>query len=139
MKNFLLILFILFATSLFGTEKDDNNESSNEIPLYEITYTDDSSEVVIIYESSGSGMIMVKMADGENITRLVQCSTVKEIFLEDDWKNDVLIGTGAGAAAGSLIGGITALPAAVIGGLFGFASWGFTQLTQESQKSKFCP
>ena len=138
MKNFLLILFILFATSLFGAE-NDNNESTDEMPLYEITYTDESSEVVIIYESSGSGMIMVKMAEGENVTRLVQCNTIKEIYIEDDWKNDVLIGTGAGAAAGSLIGGITALPGAVIGGLFGFASWGFTQLTQESQKSKFCP
>ncbi len=138
MKNFIFIFLICFTTSLFGAE-GENNESSEDTALYEIIYTDESSDVVIISESSGNGMIMVKLADGENITRLVQCSSVQDIFLEDDWKNDVLVGTGAGAAAGSLIGGITALPGALIGGLFGFVSWGITQWSQESQKSKFCP
>ncbi len=137
MKNFLFIVFIVCYTSLLFAQ-DDNNESDGEDTLYEITYNDESSEVVTIYESDADNMIMVKIVDGDDVTHLVQCSSVKEILIEDDWKNDVLIGSGAGAAAGSLIGGITALPGAIIGGLFGFASWGITQLMEESQKEKFC-
>jgi len=130
MKSLIFIIMLLLSTSALFACGDNEH--------YEITYIEGHSEVVMICSIDDTNQsVYIKNLEEESTKRIIHCDTIKDIYIENDWKNKVMYLGAAGASVGAL--GVVAIPAgALLGGIIGWGVWAVNEITNESIKMDFC-
>ena len=130
MKSLVFIIMLLVSTSALFACGDDEH--------YEITYTDGSSEIVMICSKDDvNESIYIKNIEEASKERTIHCNTIEDIYIENDWKNKVMYLGAAGASVGAL--GVVAIPAgALLGGIIGWGVWAVNEINNESLRADFC-